>query len=93
MSIVQEIYMGPKCPKEEPAGVHCVLIVGYGTQMVKKRNKKGKVKKKEKPVRYWLVKNGWGLDWGSGGYGKICMKTSLPPGSESFFYRASIPII
>jgi hypothetical protein len=41
---------------------HSVMIVGFGT--LKEKN-------------YWLIKNSWGREWGSEGYGKILRLSSV----------------
>ena len=53
---------------------HAVLLVGYGTQ----RGALGK-----KP--YWLVKNSWGVKWGTDGYFKLGVSST----SASFCNEAS----
>ncbi|VDN07214.1 unnamed protein product [Thelazia callipaeda] len=40
---------------------HAVLVVGYGSEEVVKKDKK--VKKD-----YWIIKNSWGRNWGENGY-------------------------
>jgi len=38
------------------AGVHCIKILGWGV---------------EDGVKYWLIANSWGKDWGEGGFFKL----------------------
>jgi len=50
------IYSNPSCGDKPSQVNHAVLAVGYGT---------------ENGTDYWLVKNSWGVFWGSDGYFKI----------------------
>ncbi|KAM4746602.1 procathepsin L-like [Anableps anableps] len=49
------IYYEPRCSSQQLD--HGVLVVGYGTQ-----------KSIFSDENYWIVKNSWGLNWGSNGY-------------------------
>ncbi|KAF3817899.1 hypothetical protein GH733_013748 [Mirounga leonina] len=49
------IYYDPNCSSEDLD--HGILVVGYGSQGEEPENQK-----------YWIVKNGWGTDWGMQGY-------------------------
>lgn len=40
------------------AGKHVVKVIGWG---------------EEKGVKYWLIENSWGADWGENGFGKILL--------------------
>jgi len=39
---------------------HAVTCIGWGEERIKSRK-----------VKYWILKNSWGRDWGEGGYFKI----------------------
>jgi C1A family cysteine protease len=41
-------------------GYHAIAIVGWGEDMVK-----GSL------VKYWIIRNSWGSDWGIQGFGKV----------------------
>ena len=49
------------------AGSHAVVIVGWGSQMVR-----------NEMVDYWIVRNSWGTDWGEGGFWKMAMYGNDP---------------
>jgi len=58
---------------------HGVLIVGYG---------------EEDGIKYWLVKNSWGVTWGDQGYIKIARSDSEnDPGICGIAMQPSFPII
>jgi C1A family cysteine protease len=46
--------LSKNCPSNYPSLDHCVHLVGYAT------NPSG--------IKYWLVRNSWGTDWGNDGY-------------------------
>lgn len=49
--------------KEEPLeseGYHAITIVGWGEDNVNGKQEK-----------YWIVRNSWGSDWGTSGFGKV----------------------
>lgn len=47
--------MGPQ-PGEREKGAHSVIIIGFGI---------------ENGIKYYLIKNSWGSDWGTEGYAKV----------------------
>ncbi len=59
------IYRHPDKTQKEPLGGHCVYIVGYGEEKVD-----------NEIVKYWILKNSWGTEWGLKGYFK--MERNLP---------------
>jgi len=79
------IYTGP-APKEEPQGVngvnvwqqtnHAVVAVGWGVD-------------KKTGVKYWKLKNTWGLRWGENGYFRIRRGTN-ECGVESMATKADV---
>jgi hypothetical protein len=68
----------------EPVGGHAVRIVGWG---------------EEKGVKYWIIANSWGTDWGRDGYfymvrGKNNCKIeeNIVTGAPDFFYPVGYEI-
>ena len=41
-------------------GYHALAIIGWGVENIK-----------GKEIKYWILRNSWGPEWGMGGYGKI----------------------
>ncbi|CAI8591028.1 unnamed protein product [Vicia faba] len=58
---------------------HGVTIVGYGTTVT--------------GLKYWLIKNSWGKNWGVDGYMKIQRQGGGPEGHCSIAFYAVIPCI
>jgi len=58
------IYMGPK-EGAKPTGGHAISIYGWGEETIK--NKDGK----DELVKYWIIANSWGRNWGNDGYFKM----------------------
>jgi hypothetical protein len=64
VSIFQnDIYNGPAdlssficthCIKENPVGIHTLLVVGYGAEKID-----------DKKIKYWIVQNSHGTTWGN----------------------------
>ena len=50
---------GDYCSSDPDDGNHAVLLVGYGS---------GTVEDTGEEIKYWIVKNSWGEDWGQDGY-------------------------
>lgn len=53
--------------EQQWAGSHAVVLVGWGREKVK-----------EEDVDYWIVRNSWGVSWGTDGYCKIAMYGNDP---------------
>ena len=51
------VFMDPTCPSTPESVNHAVSIVGYGTTIYNGT-----------PVKCWIVRNSWGVNWGYGGY-------------------------
>ena len=59
---------------------HGVLIVGYGYSL-------------EQDMKYWIIKNSWGINWGENGYIKIQRDIDDGRGLCGIAMNPSIPII
>ncbi|KAF7822598.1 senescence-specific cysteine protease SAG39-like [Senna tora] len=59
---------------------HAVTIVGYGVS-------------EEEGLKYWLIKNSWGTNWGEQGYIRIQRDVDQPTGLCGLASRASYPTI
>lgn len=44
----------------ESDGYHAIAVIGWGEELVN-----------NVPVKYWIIRNSWGPDWGENGYGRI----------------------
>jgi len=58
----KSIYTHPDKKDDKPVGGHCITIYGYGEEFVSSENRL---------VKYWIMKNSWGSDWGLDGFFKI----------------------
>lgn len=71
------IFTGPDPEKQEEGTAtewqhtnHAVVAVGWGVD-----EDKPDPKNNGEPMKYWIIKNTWGDDWGEGGYFKIRRST------------------
>jgi hypothetical protein len=55
------IYTHPD-KSSQSVGGHAVAIVGFGEEFYKPENR---------IVKYWIIRNSWGTDWGDGGFFKM----------------------
>ncbi|XP_068938936.1 cathepsin L2-like [Petaurus breviceps papuanus] len=60
------IIFEPKCKPRYTN--HALLVVGYGSKLVKKRNKSGSEENQYEEKKFWILKNSWGTRWGEKGY-------------------------
>ena len=58
------IYMGPKADSK-PTGGHAIVVLGWGEEKVKKEDGT------EENVKYWIIANSWGRNWGDDGFFKM----------------------
>lgn len=58
---------------------HAVTVIGYGTS--------------EDGVKYWLLKNSWGTDWGEQGYMRIARDVGVDGGQCGIAKIASFPTV
>uniref|UniRef100_A0A7N0UG74 Peptidase C1A papain C-terminal domain-containing protein n=1 Tax=Kalanchoe fedtschenkoi TaxID=63787 RepID=A0A7N0UG74_KALFE len=75
-------YDGKVIVKPSMCGIvrnHAVLIVGYGTS--------------QEGVKYWLIKNSWGKQWGEGGYARLERGVSQKEGSCGLAIKPYYPTI
>jgi len=54
----QGVFDDVRCSSNPEDQDHCVLVVGYGTDSVSKKD-------------YWLIKNQWSQYWGEDGYIRV----------------------
>lgn len=54
-----KVYTHPK-KNQKSIGGHAIRIVGWGEEVTEGRE-----------VKYWIIANSWGREWGDNGYGKI----------------------
>ena len=59
---------------------HSILLVGWGEEKINNED-----------VKYWIIQNSWGTQWGKGGFGKFLRGVDLD-GIESIA-EAAIPLI
>jgi len=62
---------------------HGVVLVGYGNR------RRGA----NKGIKFWRVKNSWGVGWGEGGYIRLLRDVEAPEGTCSIAYLPIAPII
>ena len=59
---------------------HGVLVIGYGYSL-------------EQDMKYWIIKNSWGVNWGENGYIRIQRDIEDERGMCGIAMEPSIPII
>lgn len=69
----------------DPVGGHAIEIVGWG---------------EENGIKYWIIKNSWGTEWGDGGYFRMqrgvnmCqIENNVITGVPDFFFPTNYPVL
>lgn len=57
---------GWKSEPTEMDGYHAINIIGWGEEL-----KKDPITGKDKTVKYWIIRNSWGDEWGTSGFAKV----------------------
>nr|AKO90282.1 cathepsin L-like protein 1 [Tigriopus japonicus] len=77
MMYASGIYDNEACLSDRNSLDHAVLVVGYGTDSMTKKD-------------FWLVKNSWGTNWGANGYIKMARNRENQCGIATYALYPSV---
>eukprot|EP00253_Pinus_taeda_P029765 PITA_29765 len=80
---MEGIFSGPCAQEQDSLPEHGGVLVGYGNR----------IKGANKGIKFWRVKNSWGVGWGEGGYIRLLRDVAAPEGTCFIAYLPMVPII